>query len=167
MDDKYGEYFINRTIDDIMTEYGEEREEYETLFERKDGHVVRFKHNNGRTFFCVQYDSDYIGTVLLDQEKNKNRTIEKQMERFFISTSSELYINVCKKQYDNNALVTDAIKLCDYDGIEKLVLKEDVLIGVMIKGSDKILFPETPVTINQLDKDYRNNEEVFLIYIYE
>lgn len=65
----FKEFIENRTIEDIMEDYGEQRDEWETLLERRDGNTVRFKHSNGKTFFCTQYDSE-CDDIVFDLKKS-------------------------------------------------------------------------------------------------
>ena len=40
----------NRSIEDIMEDYGEQRDEWQTTLSMKDGYVSQFRHSNGRDF---------------------------------------------------------------------------------------------------------------------
>lgn len=45
----FKEYIENRTVDDIMEAYGEQRDEWETLLTVENGVVRRFRHSNEKT----------------------------------------------------------------------------------------------------------------------
>ena len=50
----FKDFIENRTVADIMNDYGEQRDEWETLLSVKDGEVVRFRHSNGRQGFFLR-----------------------------------------------------------------------------------------------------------------
>lgn len=46
----FKDFIMNRTIEDIMEDYGEQRDEWQTMLYIKDGYVSQFRHSNGRDF---------------------------------------------------------------------------------------------------------------------
>ncbi len=150
----FKEYIENRTIEDIMEDYGEQRDEWETLIESQDGNVVRFKHSNGRTYFCTQCTS--CDDVIFDLVKNnEDKTIERQMKNFCvieISGSSETaHGDITKEQLKENA-----ISLSEYDGVVELILKGDLLLGAVVKGcfgNADLLIGQSVCTCSASDND--------------
>ena len=49
-DESFKRFIENRTVADIMEDYGEQRDEWETLLSIEDGKVRRFRHGNGKVF---------------------------------------------------------------------------------------------------------------------
>lgn len=83
-DEGFKKFIKNRTIEDIMNDYADQRDEWETLVEIKDGYIVRFKHNNGKYFFCMQYEGENGAVILMPEKTAENKTISEQMESLFI-----------------------------------------------------------------------------------
>lgn len=144
----FKEYIENRTVAEIMEDYGEQRDEWETLLVVKDGVVVKFRHRNGRTFFCTQYCPD-DGKFKVNAELEKilsGKTVEKQMDYFYI-TKSEKISKTAYGEITQEQLKEHAVNLCEYDGIVKLLLNDEILVGAIVKGQwgDEVLLPGQPV----------------------
>lgn len=164
----FKEYIENRTTEDIMEDYGEQRDEWEPLLERKGGNVVRFKHRNGRTFFCTQYEAECDDIADALKKANAGQTIEEQMQNFYVTESIKLsktaYGDITKEQ-----LRRKAIKLSEYDGIVELILKGDILIGAVVKGhfgNDNLLLGQSVCTYYASDNEGSGcNEREDYIYL--
>lgn len=162
----FKEYIENRTIEDIMEDYGEQRYEWETLIESQDGNVVRFKHNNGRTYFCTQCTS--CDDTIFDLVKNnEGKTIEQQMKNFCVIETSDpsetAYGDITKEQLKENA-----VGLSDYDGVVELILKGNLLLGAVVKGcsgTENLLIGQSVCTCSDNDGGCKNREKyVYLAY---
>jgi len=170
MDEKsFKEFIENRTIEDIMEDYGEQRDEWETLLERQDGNVVRFKHSNGRTYFCTQCNS--CDDIIFDLVKNnEGKTIEQQMKNFYVTES----VNLSKTAYGDitkEQLREKAISLSEYDGVVELILKGDILLGAVVKGyfgNDNLLIGQSVCTYYASDNEGSgcNDREDYLYLMY-
>ncbi|MCD7752885.1 MAG: hypothetical protein LUI10_14325 [Lachnospiraceae bacterium] len=144
-DNGFKEYIENRTVADIMDDYSEQHSEWETLLVTDQEGVKRFRHQNGRDFFCEQYkpvDEDYavdekIANIL------SGKTIEQQMEFYYVTESYSLYSTAYGEITGEN-LRESSVKLCEYEGVLRLLLKGDILIGAKIKAwwGDGILLPD-------------------------
>ncbi len=92
-DNGFKDYIENRTLDDIMAAYDEQRDEWETLLIIENDEVRRFRHSNGKDFFCQQYnpqDEEYVVNEKM-KEVLSGKTVEEQMEHFFVTNSTRLY----------------------------------------------------------------------------
>ena len=115
MNDKsFKDYIENRTVADIMEDYGEPVDEWQTLLIMKHGKVKSFRHSNGKTFYCEQIDNYNIDESIAEILKGK--TIEKQMEYYFVTESVRLY--------------ETSYGCISYN----LLLKDDILVGATVKG---------------------------------
>lgn len=114
----------------------------------EEGNVIRFRHKNGRTFFCEQYnpkDREYtISEKLLKALSGK--TIEQQMEYYYVTESARLY-RTAYGEISNEDFRKYAVGLCDYEGVKKLLIKDGILIGARIAGQwgEDCLLPESRV----------------------
>lgn len=81
------DFIENRTVADPMIDYGEQRDEWETLLSVKDGEVVRFCHSNGRDFLCEKYEGEYANCNVTDEMLKllSGKTIEQQMEYYYVT----------------------------------------------------------------------------------
>lgn len=148
--DGFKKYIENRTIADIMDDYGEQRDEWETLLSVRDGEVVRFRHSNGRDFFCEPYEGEYADCNITDEMRRilSGKTIEQQME-YFCVTESRTFYNMAYEEITSENLRRYAAKLCDYEGVRALFVKNGILVGAKIDamwGEGK-LFLKNPVCI--------------------
>lgn len=136
------------TLDEIMEAYDEQRDEWETLLITENNEVKFFRHSNGKKFFCEQYcSSDEDCDIDSEQtEVLAGKTVEEQMEHFYVTESDKLYKTSYGEITDEN-LRQNAVKLCEYDGVHTLILKGKILIGAKIKAhwGEGILLPERPV----------------------
>lgn len=72
MSDKFfKEYIENRTVADIMEDYGEQRAEWQTLLTMENGKVKSFRHSNGKTFYC-EHNISYSRLVQLVFNKGES-----------------------------------------------------------------------------------------------
>lgn len=132
MNDKsFKDYIENRTVADIMEDYGEQKDEWQTLLIMKHGKVKSFRHSNGKTFYCEQIDNYNIDESIAEILKGK--TIEKQMEYYFVTESVRLY-ETSYGEITKERLNEKAVQLSEYDGVIKLLLKDDILVGATVKG---------------------------------
>lgn len=132
-DDGFKKYIENKTAEDIMNEYGEQKDEWETLLCVKDGEVVRFRHSNGKDFFCEQCDAEYADCNVDDEMLKilSGKTIEQQMEYFYVTESRRFY-NTEYGEITKENLHKYAYKLCDYEGVRALLVKNGILVGAKI-----------------------------------
>ncbi len=141
-------YIENRTTEDIMNDYSEQRDEWETLVVVENDMVVRFQHKNGRTFFCEQYDSEINDHILNEKmlEVLSGKTIEQQMEHFFVTESYRLY-STSYGEIDKQYFRERAMRLCNCKEIKKLLIKDKILIGAKIDGywGEGVLLLDSPV----------------------
>lgn len=147
-DNGFKEFIESRTVDEIMADYSEQRDEWETLIVVEKDEIVRFRHCNGRTFFCEQYNPENKEYIVNDKvlEVLSGKTIEQQMEYFYV-TESYRFFSTAYDEITKDDLRKNAVKLSDYDGVKKLLLKNKVLIGAKIEAysGEGILLPESPV----------------------
>ena len=127
----FKDFIENRTVADIMEDYGEQRDEWETLLCVKEGNVERFKHSNGKTYFCEQTDEYPLDDIVLS--KLQDKTIEQQMSYYYIteyrSLSETAYGEITKEH-----LSEKATNLSDYKGVLKLLLNGKFLVGALVEG---------------------------------
>lgn len=132
-----------------MNDYGEQKDEWENLLSVKDGEVVRFHHSNGRDFLCEKYEGEYANCNVTDEMLKflSGKTIERQMEYYYITESRRLY-NTVYGEITKEKLQKFADKFCDYKGVRTLLVKEGILVGAKINamwdGEGK-LFRKKPV----------------------
>lgn len=147
-DNGFKEFIENRTVAEIMADYSEQRDEWETLLVVENDEVVRFRHRNGKTFFCEQYNPENNEYIVNDKmlETLSGKTIEQQMEYFYVTESYRFY-STAYGEITKDDIRQNAVKLSDYKGVKKLLLKNRILIGAKIEGywGDDILLPEKPV----------------------
>ena len=127
----FKEYIENRTVADIMEDYGEQRDEWQTLLTMEEGKVKSFSHSNGKTFYCEQIEDYYIDESIVEILKGK--TIEKQMDYYFVTKSVRLYES-SYGEITKEKLNEKAVHLSEYEGVIKLLLKSDILVGAVVKG---------------------------------
>ena len=130
--DNFKDYMEKRTIADIMEDYGEQRDEWQTMLSKENGLVRRFRHGNGKDFFCEQLE-DYavdekIAAIL------EGKTVEKQMDYYYVTESRRLY-DTAYGEITKDRLSEKAVPLADYKGIKKLLLKGKLLVGAVIEGN--------------------------------
>ena len=130
-DKSFKEYIENRTVADIMEDYGEQRDEWQTLLTMENGKVKSFRHSNGQTFYCEQIDDYKVDPTI--EETLKGRTIEKQMDYYYVTESVRLY-ETAYGEITKARLNEKAVKLSEYDGVIKLLLKSDLLVGAIVEG---------------------------------
>ncbi|MCD8106271.1 MAG: hypothetical protein LUF35_15070 [Lachnospiraceae bacterium] len=146
MDEKgFKEYIENRTAEDIMEDYGEQRDEWETLLVTDKEGVKRFRHQNGRDFFCEQYspeDTEYIVNEKIAKVLS-GKTIEQQMEFYYVTESYNFY-STAYGEVTKEDLREHSVKLCDYKRVQSLLLNGNILIGAKIRAwwGDGILLPD-------------------------
>ncbi len=147
--DGFKDFIKNLTAADIMNDYGEQRDEWETLLSVKDGEVVHFRHSNGRDFFCEKYEGEYADCNVIDEMLKflSGKTIEQQMEYYYVTESRSFY-NTAYGKITKENLRKFADKLCDYEGVRTLLVKERILVGAKIDamwGGEGKLFRKKPV----------------------
>lgn len=151
--ESFKEYIEKRTVDDIMEDYEEQRDEWETLLTMEKGKVKSFKHINGKTFYCEQIDNYYVDETV---EKILNgKTIEKQMDYYFVTESESLY-ETAYGEITKERLTEKAVALSEYDGVIKLLLKSNILVGAIIKGyfkNDNLLLDKCVCTYYSSDNE--------------
>lgn len=126
-----GNGFPERTLDDIMADYDEQRDEWQTLLSVQDGFVKMFADYNGKKFFCKQI-TDYV----VDEKIEKlltGKTVKEQMGFYYVTESRRMYATAYGDITKEN-LSEKAVKLSEYEGIVELLLKEKILVGAVIKG---------------------------------
>lgn len=121
----------NRIMEDIMADYSEQKDEWETLLSVEKGNVKRFRHTNGKTFFCEQL-YDYVVDERIAQLLD-GKTVEEQMNYYYVTESRKLY-ETAYGEITKEKLSEKAIALADYKGVKKLLLKEHVLVGAIVDG---------------------------------
>lgn len=169
----FKDYIENRTVADIMADYGEQRDEWQTLLSMENGRVVQFRHSNGRTFFCEKY-SEEMGELSLPPEVSEllaGKTVEQQMRHYFI-TESPLTSETAYGEITKEKLCNSATSLCEYENVLMLILKDNLLVGAIIKGhcGNAALLPGNSVCIGCTSDDEGNatkNREnrVYLLFI--
>ncbi|MCD7812299.1 MAG: hypothetical protein LUG91_10760 [Ruminococcus sp.] len=144
-DKEFAEIMKNKSLDDIMEDYDDQQNEWETLLVKDENGVKRFRHKNGKDFFCEQYKPDGTEYVVNEKiaEALSGKTIEQQMEHYYVTESRRLYSTAYGEITDDD-LKKHSVKLCDYKGIQKLLLKGNILIGAKINShfGTGILLPE-------------------------
>lgn len=130
IDKSFKEYIENRTEADIMEDYGEQRDEWQTLFTMENGKVKSFRHN-GKTFYCEQIDDYKVDLTI--EETLKGKTIKKQMDCYYVTESVRLY-ETAYGEITKERLNEKAVKLSEYNGVIKLLLKSDLLVGAIVEG---------------------------------
>ncbi len=133
--ENYKKYIENRTVADIMDDWGNQRDEWEDLLIVRDGNIVKFHHSNGKAFFCEQYipESDDFKVDSRLKEVLSDKTIKRQMNYFYVTESQSVYKAACgeiTKEY----LQENTTKLCDCKRIKKLLIKDGILIGAKVDG---------------------------------
>lgn len=168
----FKEYILNRTIEDIMDCYGEQHDEWETMLVIKK-EAVRFRHKNGKDYFCEQYNPNNEKYIVKEEIKEvlSGKIIEQQMEHFLITESKRLYSTSCEN-INKDDLKENAVKLCDYKGVKKLLVKDKILIGARIDTycGDDVLLLDKPVCTNcDCDNEGSTAKEqedhVYLIFV--
>lgn len=145
--ENFKDFIENRTVADIMEDYGEQRDEWQTLLVTDENGVKRFRHENGKDFFCEQYvqsDSDEEEYVISDEilKVLSGKTIEQQMAYYYVTESTTLssrsYGEITREDLRENS-----VKLCDYNGVKTLIVKDRILIGARIEAywGDGVLLP--------------------------
>ena len=130
--ESFQDYLEKRTLDDIMEDYDEQRDEWITELWTENGFVKSFRHRNGRTFYCEQID-DYT----VDEKIAKvldGKTVEAQMAYYFVTESRRLY-ETAFSEITKEDLSEKAVSLSDYEGVVKLLLKGKILVGATIRGN--------------------------------
>ena len=141
---------LNRTLDDIMEDY-EGSDSWETLLSKKDGAVIQFKClKNGQHYFCIEY-SEKFGEICLPgdiQEKLRHKTVEKQMEHFAVAESRHYYKTAYGEEC-NEKLLKLSVPLADHDGLVRIILHKNVIVGAMVKAcfGDAALMFGRPVCV--------------------
>lgn len=157
--ESFKEYIEKRTIDDIVGDYEEQRDEWETLLTMEKGKVKSFKHTNGKTFYCEQIDNYYVDETV---EKILNgKTIEKQMDYYFVTESESLY-ETAYGEITKERLTEKAVALSEYDGVIKLLLKSNILVGAIVKGyfkNDNLLLDKCVCTYYSSDNEGSGTKE--------
>lgn len=147
-DNGFKEYIENRSLSDIMEAYDEQRDEWETLLIMENGYVVKFRHDNGKDFFCEQFNPENEEYVVSENiiKVLEGKTVQQQMEHYYVTKSARLY-STAYGDITKDELREKAVKLCDYDGVIQLLLKGEILVGAKIKGCwrESILLPEKRV----------------------
>lgn len=164
---------LNRTLDDIMEDY-EGSDSWETQLSQKSGTVVQFKClKNGQHYFCVEY-SDQFGEICLPediQEKLRQETVEKQMEHFAIAESRHYYKTAYGEEC-NEKLLKHSVPLADYDGLVRIILHKNVIVGAMVKAcfGDSALMFGRPVCVHYTsdnDGSGTNDREDYAYLLYQ
>ena len=130
--ESFQDHLEKRTLDDIMEDYDEQRDEWITELWTENGFVKSFRHRNGRTFYCEQID-DYT----VDEKIAKvldGKTVEAQMAYYFVTESRRLY-ETAFSEITKEDLSEKAVSLSDYEGVVKLLLKGKILVGATIRGN--------------------------------
>ena len=96
-----------------------------------NGKVKSFRHGNGKTFYCEQIDDYKVDPTI--EETLKGKTIEKQMDYYYVTESVRLY-ETAYGEITKERLNEKAVKLSEYDGVIKLLLKSDILVGAIVEG---------------------------------
>lgn len=130
--ESFQDHLEKRTLDDIMEDYDEQRDEWITELWTENGFVKSFRHRNGRTFYCEQID-DYT----VDEKIAKvldGKTVEAQMAYYFVTESRRLY-ETAFSEITKEDLSEKAVSLSDYEGVVELLLKGKILVGATIRGN--------------------------------
>ncbi len=128
---EFEKYMKDRTIEDIMEDWGEQRDEWVTQISMSDGFVNQFLHSNGRTYFCQQHPDYEVDEKI--REALQGKTVEEQMEYYYVTKSYRLY-STAYGEITKERLAERAVKLSEYEGVTELLLKENILIGAVVKG---------------------------------
>ena len=145
----FEEYIKKRSVDEIMEDYGEQQDEWQTLVVRKDGYVSQFCHNNGNNYFCIQYKPEFGEVLLREEQKNLlvNKTVENQMSYFYVQTGEE------------------KIALSDFVRVVRLILEDEMLVGAVVEksGVESVLMMENSICENEANK----KGEISLLFVGE
>ena len=125
---------FEKSLDEIMQEYDEQKDEWETLLSMHNGSVERFMLiPGGRNFYCVQYDKDLQDLKLSEADINelKKETVSKQIGHYQISEltilSSSSYGDVVDEKRNERL-----ISLSEYPNLKRIVLYNNVIVGAIV-----------------------------------
>lgn len=98
---------------------------------------------------CEQYDGEFADCNVTDEMRQilLGKTIEQQMEYYYVTESHRFY-NTAYGEITRENLHRYADKLCDYDGVRALLIKDGILVGAKIDamwGGEGTLFRKKPV----------------------
>lgn len=157
--DGFKDFIEKRTIEDIMEDYGEQKDEWVTYLSMNNGLVQQFRHSNGKTYFCKQIEDCTLDNKISDLLSGK--TVEEQMSYYYVTESKRLY-DTAYGEITKEQLSESAMALADYDGIIKLLLKEKILVGAVIKGyfgNGNLLLDRSVCTYYALDNEGSGTKE--------
>ncbi len=117
--------------------------------EREAEKAVRLCLPNGRTIPCEQYDGEFSDCNVIPEMLQilAGKPVVQQAEYYYVTESHRFY-STAYGEISKENLQKYAKKLCDYDGIRALLIKDGILIGAKIKAmwsSEGKLFRKRPV----------------------
>lgn len=129
------EYYNNRTVADIMEDWGEQRDEWVTLVSVKDNIVRQFRHSNGNQYFTVEYKPEYGVVNFPDgfEKKLEGKSLEQQMEHYAIS-ESRVMLKTAYGEITNEDVRKYCTRLSECKDVLKLIVRDRQLVGVVYKG---------------------------------
>lgn len=127
----------DRTIEDIMEAWGEQRDEWvtELVVDRDRNMVLEFRHSNGKTYFTEAYQEKDGAIEWPDgfEARLEGKTLEQQMKCYAITES----IHMSRSSYGEitgDDVRTKCKRLADCEEIQRLIVRERQLVGVVFKG---------------------------------
>ena len=103
---------------------------------------------NGRNICCEQYDGEFADCNVSPEMRKilLGKTVEQQMKYYYVTESHRFYSTAYGEITKEN-LHEYAKKLCDYDGVRALMIKDGILVGAKIEAmwSEGKLFRKKPV----------------------
>ncbi len=117
--------------------------------ENETEEAVRMCLPSGRNIYCQQYDGAFADCNVIPEMLKilSGKTVAKQMEYYCVTESHRFY-STAYGEITKDGLHEYAKKLCDYDGIRALMIKDDILVGAKIEAmwsSEGKLFRKKPV----------------------
>ena len=110
---------------------------------------------NGRNISCEQYDGEFSDCNVTPEMLKilEGETIAQQTGYYYVTESHRFYRTAYGK-ITSEDLHKYAKKLCDYDGVRSLLIKDGILVGAKIEGmwsDEEKLFRGKPVCIYYAD----------------
>lgn len=124
-------------------------------------------------FFCVTYEGDYADCNVTDEMRIilSGKTIEQQMEYFYVTELCK-FNNMAYGEINRENLQRYEVKLCDYEEVRVLFVKNSILVGAKIDamwGEEKLFLKKSICTYDAGDNADGGTKEcedyAYLIFI--
>lgn len=126
--------------------------------------AARSYFSNGRKFYCEQYDGEFSDcNVILEMlQILSGKTVAQQTEYFYVTESHRFY-STAYGEITKEDLHKYAKKLCDYDGIRALLIKDGIIVGAKIdamwSGEGKLFRKKSVCTYYASDNEGSGTKE--------